>query len=119
MTRGILNELTGKRFGRLVVSCRAPSDSGNNAAWTCACDCGNVVVVRGIFLRKGQKYCSHRCGLHNQVKDITGQRFGRLVAIKRVGKKTEKSVWLFQCDCGNEHTATTDNVGCSVKSCGC
>jgi hypothetical protein len=33
--------------------------------------------------------------------DLTGQRFGRLTAIRRVGKDSHR-LWLFQCDCGNE-----------------
>ena len=121
MTRGILNDLTGKRFGNLLVAGRAASDRQNNAAWSCACDCGNVVVVRGTFLRKGQKYCSHRCLLNAQVKDISGQRFGRLVAVKRIGSGNGgKSVWEFHCDCGSSCEGTSDNaMNGHTKSCGC
>lgn len=119
MTRGILNDLTGKRFGNLLVAGRAASDRQNNAAWSCACDCGNVVVVRGTFLRKGQKSCSHQCAVAPREKDISGQRFGRLVAVERVGKVRGKSAWKFICDCGSATTATTDNAGKSVQSCGC
>lgn len=47
--------------------------------------------------------------------DISGVRFGRLVAKERVGKK-----WLFVCDCGNEKLINPSNVKrCLTKSCGC
>ncbi len=39
--------------------------------------------------------------LPKRAKDITGQRFGRLLAIKPVGQDPFKEViWKFACDCG-------------------
>jgi hypothetical protein len=36
-------------------------------------------------------------------KDITGLRFGRLVAIKPIGKTSNgQTLRLTKCDCGNE-----------------
>lgn len=53
-------------------------------------------------------------------KDITGKRFGRLVAIKMIGTKGGHAQWLCQCDCGNEHIATANCLkGGNVSSCGC
>ena len=37
-----------------------------------------------------------------QFIDLTGQRFGRLTALKRVENKGKLTQWLFQCDCGNQ-----------------
>ncbi len=59
-------------------------------------------------------------------KDISGQRYGRLVAIKQVGWVTDektgnrKALWLWQCDCGNqkEIPATQVKHG-GTRSCGC
>lgn len=34
--------------------------------------------------------------------DITGERFGRLVAIRRAESPTKATKWLFKCDCGKE-----------------
>lgn len=49
--------------------------------------------------------------------DITGQRFGRLTAIHRIGRT---KMWLFNCDCGGEKITTTTLVKRGlVKSCGC
>lgn len=33
--------------------------------------------------------------------DITGQKFGKLTAIKRGPSKNNKTYWYCQCDCGN------------------
>ena len=48
--------------------------------------------------------------------NITGQRFGRLVAIIRC----ESGQWLCQCDCGNETRVASGNLRYgTTKSCGC
>ncbi len=46
-------DLTGQRFGRLVVVSRCGKYKNGNATWNCHCDCGNSVVVDGYRLRKG------------------------------------------------------------------
>lgn len=52
--------------------------------------------------------------------DITGRRFGRLVAIDRVAARTGPAVWLFQCDCGRRHQAKASYVVRGrARSCGC
>lgn len=51
--------------------------------------------------------------------DITGQRYGRLVAISREpsGRHTK---WRFRCDCGNETSIYLDAVRAGRStSCGC
>ena len=45
-------ELTGKKFSRLTVI-RRNGSKASFAAWECLCDCGNVVTVVGVNLRKG------------------------------------------------------------------
>lgn len=54
-------------------------------------------------------------------KDLTGQRFGRLVVKQFVGRSKGKySMWLCVCDCGKEKVANASNLlGGSTKSCGC
>ena len=58
--------------------------------------------------------------------DITGQRFGRLVAIKLIPKEertwsNKERAWLCKCDCGNEVIVRQRSLrGARVtKSCGC
>ena len=54
-------------------------------------------------------------------KDITGERYGRLVVKGLTGaKKYNKYLWLCECDCGN----TTELIGRALqsgntRSCGC
>lgn len=50
---GSLIDLTGQRFGRLVVLKYAENQEGRNPKWTCKCDCGRVKDVTGRLLREG------------------------------------------------------------------
>lgn len=55
------------------------------------------------------------------MKDVTGQKFGRLTALKATEKRINKKVvWLCKCDCGNEVEiiSTYLNRG-TTRSCGC
>jgi len=56
-----------------------------------------------------------------QIKDITGKKFGRLLAIKVVGKSKRNTYqWLCKCDCGNEKVVDSSYlIHGSTKSCGC
>jgi hypothetical protein len=51
--------LSGKRFGKLLVLTQAASDPVRGAAWNCQCDCGNTSVVRAKHLKGGQ---TRSCG---------------------------------------------------------
>lgn len=52
--------------------------------------------------------------------DITGKRFGRLVAIRRVGSKSGRALWECRCDCGNTTYALAKSLNYGeVGSCGC
>lgn len=52
--------------------------------------------------------------------DITGRRFGRLVAAAFVERRGKYPYWRLTCDCGGEKVAAFHNlVSGGVKSCGC
>ena len=55
------------------------------------------------------------------MKDMTGQRFGRLTVIRRAGlSQNREATWFCLCDCGNECIVRrTCLVRGYTKSCGC
>lgn len=53
-----LVDLTGQRFGRLVVIKQAESKD-KNSAWLCKCDCGNYSVASAPNLKSGS---TRSCG---------------------------------------------------------
>lgn len=50
-----MKDLTGERFGRLVVLERA----GKEDKWKCRCDCGSIVIRRGSDMSRGD---TRSCG---------------------------------------------------------
>lgn len=57
-----LIDLTGKRFGRLIVDHKA-GHRGKDVTWLCKCDCGSVVEVAGASLRSGN---TKSCGCYQR-----------------------------------------------------
>jgi len=52
--------------------------------------------------------------------DVTGDRYGRLVALRRGPNKGRRTTWACLCDCGNEHNVDLDSLRQGLtKSCGC
>lgn len=52
--------------------------------------------------------------------DLSGQRFGRLVAIRPLEVGSNGMRWLFDCDCGRHHEAAGYHVRKGrINSCGC
>lgn len=125
-------DLSGQRFGRLMVLREGEQHRSPNGkaarTWVCRCDCGKEITVLQNKLRckKPQKSCGcqQREAAAGNAKDLTGQRFGKLPAIKRVAlphpaKNGAQTGWLCRCDCGNEVTLETKDLSSGRKSCGC
>src|ERR1700731_147524 len=97
-----LNDLTGKHFGKLTVVSRAGSNMRGETTWLCACSCGRTKAVVGYSLTMGM---TNSCGSHpkgRSVRDLQGQRFGRLTVVSRAGSNSRKTaLWSCLCDCGN------------------
>lgn len=107
------SNMIGKQFGDWTVLNRdfeRESENKNRGLtphdyWMCSCSCGNIKSVNGTHLRKGT---STNCGCKHgeniaftKAKDITGERFGRLVALYSTGERTHSGFkWVCQCDCG-------------------
>lgn len=117
-------DLTGMRFGRLLVlECCGKNEHGKYI-WKCLCDCGNITYVISSRLITGR---TKSCGcLNREVTslarkiDLTGKRFGRLVVICEDGRKNGRVLWKCKCDCGNiVYVMTSDLINGKTKSCGC
>jgi hypothetical protein len=55
------------------------------------------------------------------IRDLTGQRFGRLTVLSFAGlDKRRHAQWLCRCDCGKNTVVRSDRLKCGgTKSCGC
>lgn len=112
-------DIKGQKFGKLTALEFSHSDSDRHSMWKCRCDCGNEVVVRGSDLRSGKV---KSCGCSKRV-DLTGKRFGKLVAIKPTEQRAINNtvLWECKCDCGNIVYIPSSQLTKKDydKSCGC
>ena len=64
-------DLSGKRFGRLIVVSYAGQDlKGHSSLWDCRCDCGKTKIVRRKSLKNGE---TTSCGCYSS--ECTSARF--------------------------------------------
>lgn len=61
--QGSFIDISGQRFGRLIVLARAASDKKGMAKWMCRCDCG---VERTIYSQSLRSGVSKSCGCLNK-----------------------------------------------------
>ena len=111
-----VENLTGRRFGRLVVV-EFAGVRDRKATWLCHCDCGNSHIVRSNCLKKG---ATKSCGcLKDCFKNMIGLHFGRYTVIEFAEVRNGNSYLRCQCDCGNIRivSATSLKRG-NTKSCG-
>lgn len=112
-------DITGNKYGKLTVL-GLDHKRGRNFYWRCKCDCGNETVVVGGAIKSGHTKscgCAHKKA---KLKDLVGERFGKLVVIEYSHKKNNLHYWKCKCDCGNEKIAGGKSLKSgNTKSCGC
>lgn len=126
---GALIDLSGQRFGRLLVLERDSTKNKKEAYWLCQCDCGNIKSIRSSALRRGQ---TRSCGCYNNenrasigknnANNLIGQKFERLTVISDSGERTNHRniIWECECECGSKIKVSGSNLlSGNTKSCGC
>ncbi|MEE0989629.1 MAG: hypothetical protein U0L02_09745 [Kandleria vitulina] len=128
--RGIpKTDLTGQRFGKLTVLGLDDDKSKKSINWICRCDCGTIKSYRTHhLLRDNVISCgceSRRMSSERNFIDITGDRFGRLMAVKIDHRELDSCgnsdyFWECRCDCGNTIVVQGSVLRRGdTKSCGC
>lgn len=113
----------GFRIGKLTVAKQTGERKNGYTIWNCICDCGGSIELDTRTLQRGTV---RDCGCETKVKpgqkDLTGQRFGRLVCLEPSSERDKQggTQWRCKCDCGRECLAATHQLLCGYKkSCGC
>lgn len=66
-----------------------------------------------------QKYADVNPPLPNLARDLSGQKYGSLTAIKYVGSHRSKTRWLCRCDCGVHRVVAANSLRTgATASCG-
>ncbi len=129
MSRGIFEDITGQKFGRLTAI-KQVNSIGERSRFLCVCECGEMKECRTSKLKDGKIRscgCLQKEIIEGQIKDITGQFFGKLTVIKRNGylmrgknKDIKVIAYLCKCICGEERIVSgTDLRSGHTASCGC
>ena len=118
-------DLTGQRFGRLVVVrvLENPPTSSKSKQWICRCDCGNEMIASSPNLVSGgTRSCGCLASEAFRAKriDETGKRYGKLTVIGQAVSEGGHARWICKCDCGNTTVVIGANLRSgNVRSCGC
>lgn len=102
-------DLTGQRFGRLVVL-READKRGAHRAWQCACDCGFELPVRQLSLRAG---VTVSCGCRRQEGSKPRHGHSRIgkpeyVAWRNMLNRCENPNWPRYADYGGRGIGVCD-----------
>ena len=106
-----LKDLTGQRFGRLLVFSRCKNKHDyRKAYWHCLCDCGCLHIVNGSSLLSGN---TKSCGCYQfgnpqkKLNPLDGKKFGKLLVLNYDHTSKIKGVmYNCICDCGHKCLAT-------------
>lgn len=114
----------GDQFHRLTVIGLIQKSKGRGCSAICRCKCGSeITVIPSRLISNNTKSCGCLAKEKNRgkyAKDLTNQRFDRLVVLKYVGTKNGRKVWLCKCDCGGTVEANSSSlIGKQTRSCGC
>lgn len=121
----VVEDLTGRVFGKLTVIERSTNHMDGGSRWKCVCECGNIVNIPRRFLLSGH---TKSCGCYQRqvmsersLKDLTNMKFGRLLVIRRHGSdRFKQATWMCKCDCGADKVVSTHHLlDGHTKSCGC
>lgn len=101
-----IKDISGQRFGKLTALTRLDEKQGTSFLWLCRCDCGNLIKASVSSLNSGKVIscgCVKRESSKRPIRDISGERFGKIVAIEPTDKRADNGsvVWKCHCDCGN------------------
>lgn len=116
-----VDDLDGRRFGRLVVIDYEDMNARHVSLWRCKCDCGREKVVqRGALLNGTTWRCGRNCPFDTGM--VPGAGFGALTLMRVTRESATQTgeTWLCRCECGNEVEVTTRDLRKRrVTSCGC
>jgi len=115
-----MRDLTGQKFEHLTALAPTDERMGTAVVWECICICGKTRKVPRNYLVSGRaKSCG--CLDKTAMKDLTGQKFGRLTAISPTKERIRGcAVWECVCECGGRKNVSSDYLEQGrVKTCGC
>ena len=119
-------DITGKRYGRLVAVEFKHYDDKSQDCWQFMCDCGQEKTMPSARVKWGRvRSCGCLATEHItslKRKDIKGQKYGRLTSIQPTADRDASGsvIWECICECGNRIFYSVNRLEQGrTKSCGC
>lgn len=119
-------DITNKKFNKLTVLEYSHTNKQGRACWKCECDCPNktIVIVSRTNLVNGNTKSCGCLKYESRYEDLTGQKFGKLIVIKKSEKRTNSGKIKWTCECSCIKRTILDVIGATLKrgttrSCGC
>lgn len=111
-----MENIIGRRFGKLTVLEFAPPKKHKNIYLICKCDCGRTKQIPLTFLKDGRV---SSCGCDIDKRNIIGKKFGSLTVLERI-KLNGRYFYCCKCECGKIINVRCDSLlDGNVRSCGC
>ena len=118
------NILQNQQFGLLIAISKVKTDGKTYIV--CRCECGNESNYLPDPLRAGKRKRCDECisfsvKFNRKIKDLTGERYGKLSVVKLDTSYTGKgSSWICRCECGNVLSVKQQRFSAKNKAhCGC
>lgn len=121
-----IEDLTGKRYGKLVVIKKHGKNKNNKTIWECYCNCTNTTYLLSGTLKAGLAKscgCSQGSGAteisKNKIAKIIGKKYNKLTILEYSHSTKYRAIIKCSCDCGREcYKTATQVINGKVKSCG-
>jgi hypothetical protein len=103
-------DLTGARFGHLVILSKTEKRRSTYVVWKAKCDCGRECEVTSLQLHYcentaccGHVDCQYRRKANSHARvDLTGRVYGKLTCLEKTSRRYAGSIiWKCKCECGN------------------
>ena len=129
-----LNEATINKYEYLlnttinnwtILQIIPPNKQKHNTYALCQCQCGTVKEVKLSYILNGKSRdcgCTRKNKLRDKVKDLTGQKFGKLTVIEMLDDRNKYGRIMYRCacDCGNNINVLGNSLTMGhTLSCGC
>lgn len=119
-TKWTPESMIGQTYGLWTVLKQAESDKLGRKYFICRCACGKERRVSADNLRSGKSTSCGHTRADKKRDDLTGRKYGRLTALRSVGRRGNNLIWLCRCECGNECEVAANNLkNGHTTSCGC
>lgn len=119
-----LDNFINTKHGKLtVIAITDKVDKYKRKIYELLCECGNITfkTKNEVINKRGPRSCG--CiPRKRKTKDISGERFTKLVAVMPTGEKSKNgdALWYCECDCGKSTITTIGRLNFGhTKSCGC